>query len=357
MTNSERHKSQLLTYAINTEGKFVHVDEVPNGKKCGCICPSCKEKLIAKKQGKTDRKHHFAHQSGTECDYAVESMLHLLAKEKIRTAFLERKEFWIEFEYKSYCCNLERCELIEYSIYPECHTTKQCRYNLKDYYDSCEQEIKYDGINFRSDLKIFSSTNINREPIYLEFCVTHASEQAKLHSGNKIIEITIDSETDIYTIIDKGIVEQHNISFYGFKKHDFINKNVNSYIKFIRYTLYPSGKFSCFPDECKCKDLKQTNDSLSEIIYRYSYIKDIYNFVKFLSYKRCHIKNCVVCKNYVERYDKNGNICRLYKYLGISRYEPFDTSRAKTCHRFDLNKEEMEEELRKGCRCKYLILK
>ncbi len=37
--------------------------------------------------------HHFAHQSGTEYDYAIESMLHIFAKEKIREAFLSKSEF------------------------------------------------------------------------------------------------------------------------------------------------------------------------------------------------------------------------------------------------------------------------
>ena len=52
----------------------------------------------------------------------------------------------------------------------------------KKYYDSCEQEICYDNIRRRSDLKIYSSTHPEREPIYIEFCVTHASDEAKLHS-------------------------------------------------------------------------------------------------------------------------------------------------------------------------------
>ena len=33
-------------YAIReSDGKFIFVDNVPNGKKCGCICSKCKEPL------------------------------------------------------------------------------------------------------------------------------------------------------------------------------------------------------------------------------------------------------------------------------------------------------------------------
>lgn len=42
---------------------MVHVDSVPQGLKCACICPNCKEKLLAR-HGK-ERSHGFAHRSDT----------------------------------------------------------------------------------------------------------------------------------------------------------------------------------------------------------------------------------------------------------------------------------------------------
>lgn len=74
--------------------------------------------------------HHFAHQSVTECEYAIETMLHLLAKEKIREAFLSTSEFWIEFEYKSFCPNNEECKFLRYT---ECSESKRKRYNIKHF--------------------------------------------------------------------------------------------------------------------------------------------------------------------------------------------------------------------------------
>lgn len=41
-------KKGLLTYAFNSNGNFVHIDEVPKGLACDCYCPSCKEKYVAK---------------------------------------------------------------------------------------------------------------------------------------------------------------------------------------------------------------------------------------------------------------------------------------------------------------------
>lgn len=166
---NQKHESHMLIYAVDSNGFLVNVDDVRTGNECGCFCPACKEPLMAKNQGQK-RIHHFAHQSGTECDFAYESMLHLLAKEKVRNAFLNNDEFWMSFEYGSYCPQSEKCVYVRYG---NCRTIQQKSFDLKKFYDSCEQEIRYDKIRRRSDLKIYSSTHPEREPIYIEFCVTH----------------------------------------------------------------------------------------------------------------------------------------------------------------------------------------
>lgn len=59
--------------------RLVGVDEVPRGVACGCVCPACREPVIAK-QGEC-RIHHFAHDGGRACRYAAETLAHLLAKQ------------------------------------------------------------------------------------------------------------------------------------------------------------------------------------------------------------------------------------------------------------------------------------
>ena len=69
-----------LTYALDTNGKLVHVDCVPRGLACKCLCPHCKSELVAKNGG--NRKvHHFAHVNGSDCVGAIESALHKMAKD------------------------------------------------------------------------------------------------------------------------------------------------------------------------------------------------------------------------------------------------------------------------------------
>lgn len=76
-----------LTYALNQNGKLVHVDSVPNGNSCGCICPCCKSELCAKNGGTGEKMiHHFAHVSGADCVGALESALHKMAKDVMKEA-------------------------------------------------------------------------------------------------------------------------------------------------------------------------------------------------------------------------------------------------------------------------------
>jgi ssDNA-binding Zn-finger/Zn-ribbon topoisomerase 1 len=72
-----------LTYALKDE-IITHVSEVDRGLKCGCVCPACGERLIAKKGQKVT--HHFAHQTTKDCEYGYESSLHLAAKEILSKA-------------------------------------------------------------------------------------------------------------------------------------------------------------------------------------------------------------------------------------------------------------------------------
>lgn len=111
-----------LVYAINAEGALVHVDSVPNGLGCNCICPYCKDNLIAKNGGEINA-HSFAHCSGADCVGAAESVLHLLAKEVLC------EEIAVALPIRSDCTpngllRLERVEKEEY--YPELKLRPDC---------------------------------------------------------------------------------------------------------------------------------------------------------------------------------------------------------------------------------------
>lgn len=68
----------LLPFGVKA-GVLVDVSQVESGLACGCVCPSCGSSLIARK-GRI-KVHHFGHHSGAECPTALETALHLAAKQ------------------------------------------------------------------------------------------------------------------------------------------------------------------------------------------------------------------------------------------------------------------------------------
>lgn len=78
----DNHNEPLLTYALDSSGKMVHIKDVVNGRKCNCRCPQCNEPLDAK-QGNGGHQPHFAHQGGSDCQGAYMTALHKLAEQII----------------------------------------------------------------------------------------------------------------------------------------------------------------------------------------------------------------------------------------------------------------------------------
>lgn len=65
------------------DGRLVDAskESVPNGLGCGCVCPACKSKLIARNGGRF-KIAHFAH--GSVCADAYETAIHEAAKQIVR---------------------------------------------------------------------------------------------------------------------------------------------------------------------------------------------------------------------------------------------------------------------------------
>jgi hypothetical protein len=66
-----------MTYALKAN-ELIHISDVEHGLKCGCSCPACNARLIARKG--SIKEHHFAHAQGEDCKRGIESMLHIMAK-------------------------------------------------------------------------------------------------------------------------------------------------------------------------------------------------------------------------------------------------------------------------------------
>lgn len=82
-------------------GVLVHVDDVPRGLACDCVCPECSRPLMAK-QGAV-LAHHFQHVAeDVQCSPTVESLVHRYAKEQVaRLAVILLPGFEVEASFRA----------------------------------------------------------------------------------------------------------------------------------------------------------------------------------------------------------------------------------------------------------------
>lgn len=83
---SEGKMDIKLPYALKN-GIMIHISQISleqRGKKCECVCPLCGKELIARLGEKNT--HHFAHTTDCLPEAAVQTMIHLLAKEILTEA-------------------------------------------------------------------------------------------------------------------------------------------------------------------------------------------------------------------------------------------------------------------------------
>lgn len=189
-----------------------------------------------------------------------------------------------------------------------------------------------------------------------------------MHSGNKIIEAKIESLNDVSLIKKLGFIEQNAttndydesypiVSFYGFNRQNKENATIKQAVRRIRFSLSEIGKMFFETGWATCKDApeRKYETSILEIMF-YETSISIEHFAMYFGYNKYKIKNCTLCTNYVDSYNfRQGKICRLHKHLKFNKPQP-DTSIAKTCQYFHIDKESMNKELANGPEASYEII-
>ena len=148
------------------DGHLVHVDMVPRGLACNCICPVCRGTLIAR-QGETNA-HHFAHHQDDNCD--GETLLHYLGKHllcsRISLAISRREGILFSWRCRE-CEDVHQGDLIE---------------------EASSVRLEESLGNIQPDVTLFDQ---HRRPLVLvEVVVTHESEQS-------VWAYARDNETDL----------------------------------------------------------------------------------------------------------------------------------------------------------------
>ena len=195
--------NEYLTWALNQEGDLVHVDKVPNGNDCGCICPHCKSKLCAKNGG-SEKKHHFAHYSGSDCPGARMTTLHLLAQQIIeREKIIMLPDYQGEFFFKA---------------------TEQITFD--------EIRLEETHGNLRPDcIGIKRDKENNEHPLWIEILVTHEVDEHKQRAIKEedvsCVEIDLSdilrTDYSIESITNRLFKEKKDRRWINCPKYDKIN--------------------------------------------------------------------------------------------------------------------------------------
>ena len=156
-----------LPYGLK-DGVIIHISQAVQGLGCACVCPSCKEPLVARKG--SVMAHHFAHYGGTQCESAVETALHLASKQMLS----ERREIRlpaVEIKFNTY-----RDPML---VAPEQN------------YQLDEVREEYHTGTVVPDILAF----VGGTPLMIEIKVTHAVDEAKLAKirdlGISVLEIDL----------------------------------------------------------------------------------------------------------------------------------------------------------------------
>lgn len=178
--------NRVIPFGIRkSDGKLVHVDEVPQGLACDCECPSCRTPLVARK-GEV-RTNHFAHHNSTDCGNGLETALHKIVKDIIE----EHKSFKVP-EYKLKLQDTVQVGYRSSKVITEELVTNESLLNI----ESVDLETKIDTII--PDV----IANIGGYELCIEVYVTHKVSSEKLSKIRALNIPSIEIDFSNYTYWD-----------------------------------------------------------------------------------------------------------------------------------------------------------
>ena len=284
---------------------------------------------------------HFAHKGDDE-HCGGETYLHKLAKRLIKEKFETPDPFSIKYHRIGTCSKINECP---FGNKTECEVIQSKPINLKDYYDTCQEEIRIKG--FVADLLLTNSLKPERDPVL----VKHPCTEEKLNSGLRIIEIKVEGEDDIKALLRKDVLRESLDVVKNPELEDYISdKGDAKFYNFDRRTqgegerkipraiLFESGK--SYVDRYNCHSIKKKirPNSVFEVsfvpkdgedfCYPYEYIGNIIASKNIPNFRSCIL--CKYRKSYMDMFMEDKTICCLYKKYNTPK-EPQPTD-AKQCH-------------------------
>lgn len=285
-------------YADVGAPKLLHISEVTpeNRRAYNYECPCCKKRLRPR-LGKKNR-HCFFHDKGSRC--AMDKYIHDTAERLLKEKFDSDVPFELEMSVSKQCSKFEKCIFKSHYNPVNCKSQETKTFNLKDYYQECLVE-KQIG-EFRPDLALIDPT-CKREPIFIEIWHKHRSEDTKLKSGNRIIEIRLKKMEDLESLVKEPIRESETVQLFNFKPTTFIPDEENSLMLY-KFVLYPSYRSYLTPvPTIRCTDYldKHFPHPLIEITANLLGYYDTNEFWQYCLHicrdKGFDVRDCYMCKH------------------------------------------------------------
>lgn len=169
------------------EGRLYRPEAVDRGKKCGCRCPECKVRLIAKCS--VAGRFYFAHHRGGECPGGYETALHKMAKQIL----LDAGRVWLP----------ERDVLLSFPLVFGETLSETLHFEAREVqFASAVSEKRLDN-GLTPDVTALLK---NDAELHIEILVTHAVEANKSLAIDNVMEIDL-SWLSEETVLDPVALE------------------------------------------------------------------------------------------------------------------------------------------------------
>lgn len=228
-------------YALIEDESILHIREVDkdNRRLHKYTCPGCHQEFRPRLGAK--RAHCYYHYLGNRC--SMDKYIHNTAEKLLQQKFYsEEEKFEVTMTVLTQCHHYKDCIFKEHT----CSQSEVKTFDLKKYYKDCLVEQKFG--EFIPDLLLVPKDETKNDPIFIEIWHKHKTSEKKMNSGNKIIEIRIETPEELEQLPKGPITESDKITFTNF---DPAQKDPDKMpgVKLLQYTLYDKGTFFC--GDCK----------------------------------------------------------------------------------------------------------
>jgi hypothetical protein len=314
-------------------------------------CFGCGGELIPK-LGEVKIKH-FAHKNKDFC--SQETYLHKLAKDAFRWRYEKclaaGKAYKLTLNYPATCDRYEALVgLCRGKNIPK-------NIDLTKHFKSIYVEKAFRG--FVPDIRLSSIKD--EENLFVEIAVTHKCEESKIELGERILEISVSSETDIDKILYEELHESSsNISLYNFRKKniqgDICNGDCEKLVNcFILFKSKKSILLELPIGEAIRKTMSNQVEHSEILGTRYISNIDKYNLykekIRESHFSNRPISNCFMCRYHGLDGTKNAIFCKVRKEsvgsneaISCRKYKPFHSMKA--CQKADEENEEYSHKRR-----------